>query len=631
MLSRLRTFYRAIGWVGLVFLLLLAVQIVAGQLGLNRGMGRLRFAVYLAGLLLALRLTRLAFRRGIWRLRNRLLAAYLFMAVVPILLIGTLAIVGLRAAASQMAVYLVTSELDRRIEGLQLLGESLALEPPAARKIDSVSRNRYPGIAVLLREAGRESRYPQEAELPAPSDAWANTSGVVQRQGQFYLWSHQKTPAGDITATAPLTREYLNGLAPNIGQIGFGTLTGAQLLSQAPPGTVPASKVPAPFDILDPEVRWFAAIPAADWENPGERSTPLIVAVRSRPSALVAAMYDPDSDQAQGLLLAILGLLASLFVIVELVALVIGVRLTRSMTGAVHRLYQGTQKAIEGNFSHRIKVQGRDQLAELSQSFNRMTESIEHLLTVAKEKERLQSEMDIASEVQNRLYPHTALTTACLRVTGVCHPARVVSGDYFDYQPLPGGRVLLAIGDVAGKGISAALLMASLQSSLRTQLADAAVSTSQMVGRVNQQLHASTAPEKFATFCAGVFDEASGMFTYTNAGHLPPLLVRKGSAERLDVNGMVVGAFPMAKYTESQLELHSGDLPVFFTDGISEPENAYGEMFGEDRLGELICRHAHLSEDQILDAIWKSVREWSGDGELADDMTLLLARVNHPL
>ena len=222
MRSRLRTVYRALGWVGLVFLLLLAMQIIAGQIGFSRGAAGLRVAVYLAGTLLALRLTRLAYRRGIWRLRNRLLAAYLFMAVVPILLIGTLAIVGIRAASSQLAVYLVTSELDRRIEGLQLLGESLALEPTAARKIDNISRNRYPGIAVLLRDAGKESRYPQDAELPAPSEAWANTSGVVQRQGQFYLWSHRKTPAGDVTVTAPLTREFLSGLAPDIGQVGFG-------------------------------------------------------------------------------------------------------------------------------------------------------------------------------------------------------------------------------------------------------------------------------------------------------------------------------------------------------------------------------------------------------------------------
>jgi phosphoserine phosphatase RsbU/P len=228
--------------------------------------------------------------------------------------------------------------------------------------------------------------------------------------------------------------------------------------------------------------------------------------------------------------------------------------------------------------------------------------------------------------VQNRLYPRAPLTTCSLRVSGVCRPARVVSGDYFDYEPLHGGRVLLAMGDVAGKGISAALLMASLQSSLRTQLAEAEVSVSQLVRRVNQQLHVSTAPEKFATFCAGIFDEADGVFTYTNAGHLPPLLVRQGSAERLDVNGMVVGAFPSAGYTESRVEVRPGDLLVFFTDGVSEPENAYGEMFGEDRLAELVCRHAHLPEDQIVDAVWKGVREWSGEGELADDMTLLLAR-----
>src|ERR1700688_3204065 len=153
MRPRLRALYRAIGWVGLVFLLLLVVQIV------TRGSGRLRVAVYLAGILLALRLARLAFRRGIWRLRNRLLAAYLFMAVVPILLIATLAVFAVRAIASQLAVYLVTSELDRRIDGLRLLGESLAHSSAAERRIDPVFRNRYPGLAVLLRESRRETRY----------------------------------------------------------------------------------------------------------------------------------------------------------------------------------------------------------------------------------------------------------------------------------------------------------------------------------------------------------------------------------------------------------------------------------------------------------------------------------------
>ena len=114
--------------------------------------------------------------------------------------------------------------------------------------------------------------------------------------------------------------------------------------------------------------------------------------------------------------------------------------------------------------------------------------------------------------------------------------------------------------------------------------------------------------------------------TYTNAGHLPPLLVRDGAAERLDVNGTVVGAFPFANYDESRIELKSNDLLVCFTDGITEPENEYGEMFGEDRLIDLIARNSHLNDAQIVEVVLESVTEWTATDELQDDMTVLLAR-----
>jgi sigma-B regulation protein RsbU (phosphoserine phosphatase) len=217
------------------------------------------------------------------------------------------------------------------------------------------------------------------------------------------------------------------------------------------------------------------------------------------------------------------------------------------------------------------------------------------------------------------------------------------SGDYYDYEVIRDSQVALAIGDVAGKGISAALLMATLQSSLRSQLQSALeiataagngsvecvrpfVSTSHLVSRLNNQLYAYTSPEKYATFCFGIFDEFSGIFTYTNAGHLPPLLVRDGAAERLDVNGTVVGAFPFAKYDESRIELKPSDLLVCYTDGITEPENEYGEMFGEDRLIDLIARNSHLNDEQIVEVVLEGVREWMATDELPDDMTILLAR-----
>jgi sigma-B regulation protein RsbU (phosphoserine phosphatase) len=319
---------------------------------------------------------------------------------------------------------------------------------------------------------------------------------------------------------------------------------------------------------------------------------------------------------------------------------VIGVTMTRTITGAVHHLYEGTGKIREGEFGHRIVVSGRDQLGELANSFNQMTENLERLLIVAKEKERLQSEIEIARDVQSQLFPRSVPVLSTLRLKAVCHPARMVSGDYYDYELIHGTQVALTIADVAGKGISAALLMASLQSSLRSQLEDSleaaaaagngtssyAVSTSRLVSRLNRQLHASTSPEKFATFCLGVYDQATSILTYTNAGHLPPMLVRKGSVERLEVNGTVVGAFSFAKFTESQVRLEANDLLVFFTDGITEPENEYGEMFGEDRLSDLVARNAHRSEDDIIALVLESVRGFARAGEAQDDMTILLAR-----
>jgi sigma-B regulation protein RsbU (phosphoserine phosphatase) len=216
----------------------------------------------------------------------------------------------------------------------------------------------------------------------------------------------------------------------------------------------------------------------------------------------------------------------------------------------------------------------------------------------------------------------------------------MVSGDYFDYDCMRDSKVALAIGDVAGKGISAALLMATVQSALRTELRggfEMAVaagnggrtithSTSLLVSHLNEQLYTYTSPEKYATFYLAIYDEENSVLTYTNAGHLPPILVRNGVASRLNVDGTVVGAFPFAQYEESKVNLNPGDLLVCFTDGVSEPENEYGEMFGEERLVELVTRNIHRTDDQIVTAVIEAVEEWTGTPELQDDMTLLLAR-----
>jgi len=639
---RIQAFFRLLGGVGITFLALLAAAAVVARISSRPGLLLLlQIALYITGLWLAIRLLRIASRQAIWRLRNRLLVTYMFIAVVPVLLLATLAGAGSWFLANQLAVYLVTSELDRRIDELRSAVRSVIRTTPAARPAvmagmsDLFYKDRYPDFQMVLRESGKLYRFPPNGTAPPPLDGWKPISGVMVRDGNFYAWCYDRTPTGDVTVSSALTNDFLASLVPHLGLVELSESSGRRA-SGAVKGAVPP-----PANRFDSEVIWPATLPTADWNHPGTESQNFIIVVRSRISAVLNAVFNRKSDKFQGVLQSILIGGPVLFLLVEVISLLIGISMTRTITGAVHRLYEGTQKVMGGNFGHRIEVTGKDQLAELSHSFNRMTENLERLLVVAKEKERLQSEIEIAREVQSQLFPRRVPEARTLRMKAVCQPARMVSGDYYDYEIIRDTQIALAIGDVAGKGISAALLMATLQSSLRTQLQSwlevaavaagngtltAPVSTSRLVSRLNNQLHAYTSPEKYATFCLGVYDEVSGVFTYTNAGHLPPVLVRDGVPTRLDVNGTVVGAFPYAQYGESLVEFKIGDLLVCFTDGVTEPENEYGEMFGEDRLVDLVARNAHRSDDQIIEMVIQSVHQWTASEELQDDMTILLAR-----
>jgi len=641
-----------VGRAGMVFLAFAVLYLALGVWAAN---GALRIAALIAmlaaGVWLSVRLLRRATGPVLWRLRNRLLVTYLFIAALPILLVAGLAGLSIDLLVRQLAVYMVTSQLDRRIETLDSFTQSVVRTDPVSRtpvmttSLDLFYRDRFPGIEILLREGAQQIRYPEDAtdiSIPAPLVGWRPTSGVMVRDGKFFLWSYAKTPTGDVTVMAPLTREFLGGLVENLGQVDIGEeRTSAQenVAEEAGDIALPGAPLPPAKFRFDWDVRWFANLRVDDWNHPGKNDEELFIAVRSRFSAVLLQVFK-HKDKAQDYLVLLLIAGFGIFVVVEVVSVVIGIGIARTITGAVHRLYEGTQRVIAGDFSHRIHVSGKDQLAELGLSFNRMTEHLEKLLVVAKEKERLESEIEIAREVQGQLFPHEIPELRTLRIKAACQPARLVSGDYYDFQMVGDSEVALAIADVAGKGISAALLMAALQSSLRIQLQmpvevlagggsdhiGAGVSTSRLVSNLNRQLHSTTSAEKYATFFLAVYDESSSTLTYTNAGHLAPMLVRDGAVELLDVNGTVVGAFPFSEYDESRVQLRSGDLLVCYTDGVTEPENEYGEMFGEERLMELLLRNSQRPEEDIIQLVLDSVRQWTGSEELQDDMTLLLAR-----
>ena len=152
------------------------------------------------------------------------------------------------------------------------------------------------------------------------------------------------------------------------------------------------------------------------------------------------------------------------------------------------------------------------------------------------------------------------------------------------------------------------------------------LSTAKLVAMLNRQLYESTTAEKFASFYYGIYDEGKCRLHYTNAGHLPPIFIRDGKATRLDISGLVIGAFPDVSYEEHSIDLRRGDLLVAFTDGITEPENEYGEEFGDRRLIELLLLNAHKPLEELIAVVTTAVNEWQSSPEPMDDMTLLLAR-----
>ncbi|MCL4401927.1 MAG: SpoIIE family protein phosphatase [Acidobacteria bacterium] len=602
-------------------------------------------AVSILGFVLAIRLGRVLIRRTVWRLRNRLIIAYLFIALVPILLIVLMGGLTTYWITGQVAGYLVNAELNRRAAGLVGPARRLARTPPERREAMATSMlaftaTVFPDLDIVVRDAAGEHIFPPDANLTIPPAGWDEARGVLLRKRRVYIWLHEKTPDVEVVMASPLSHEFLSNLVPELGSVSLVNGILERLDESFGPKR---DRIPPPYNLFDIVVTGSYPIPMQIWEDPGATEDGILL-VQTRTSAVLGLLFGHNvflekMEWGQLILVAFL-VLSGLFLVVEVISLWIGISITRSVTGAVHELYEGTRRVMEGDFSHRIPVRGDDQLASLGVSFNTMTANLERLIVVAKEKERLQSELEIAREVQNQLFPKKMPDLRTLRIAGACNPARMVSGDYYDFMRLYDSTLAFAIGDVAGKGISAALLMAAIQSTMHTQFttgisaattagggaARAHLSTARLVSVLNKQLYASTSPEKYATFFLALYDDDTNTLTYTNAGHLPPILLSRGTPAQLDVNGTVVGAFRFSEYEESRVQLQPGDLLVGYTDGIVEPENVYGEMYGERRLTDLLVKHAGCDSDEIIAKAMEAVQQWTGGGELQDDMTMLVAR-----
>jgi phosphoserine phosphatase RsbU/P len=263
-------------------------------------------------------------------------------------------------------------------------------------------------------------------------------------------------------------------------------------------------------------------------------------------------------------------------------------------------------------------------------SFDEVTHAVEAQRRAIAERleaeRRAAQELDIAKQVQARLFPQTLPPLETLEYAGICRQARQVGGDYYDFLDLGSERLGFVIGDISGKGIAAALLMANLQANLRSQCAIAVDQPERLLRSVNQLFCENTTDGAFATLFFAEYDDAARRLRYANCGHLPALLLRcDDSLERLESTATVLGVFKNWECDISEIQIAPGNIFALYTDGITESFNDADEEFGEERLVAALCRHRALSSNDLLAAVVDEVHKFS-PREQHDDITLIIAK-----
>jgi sigma-B regulation protein RsbU (phosphoserine phosphatase) len=666
----------------------------------------------LAGVLFFILGFRWVKRRILWRLRNRLIVTYMFIGVIPAVLLIAMGLITLYGLGGQFAVFVVTSETDAQLRSLAAVNATVSSE--LAAHLERGDKPVPESLAGLIKRDPAWSRrqvcaWYGDKPLPLCNEYHGDAiafPGFVKSRFQDLVRDHERLhlrvgsslEVGSnrltVVTSEPFDKDLVAKIAEGLGEITLYT-TGedqsppkqqapatAGAKDKAPVSSTPkhtsgfvinttdnqrgaspggprvlhpaftVGSLPESTASFDREITFGTPLPVVDWENGTSDKYGPVLQVTTRPAVLYSHLFAALGEFVRGVTYILMGV-AIFFAIIELIALIIGTRMTRTVTAAVADLHVATRHVDRGDFSHRIPVKSSDQLADLANSFNSMTASIEKLMLEQREKQRLENELAIAQEVQDQLFPRQTAGLESLEVHGFCRPARTVSGDYYDFLSASSHKLILAVGDISGKGISAALLMATIHSAVRAYSVEnlpqmrepvavgavagagrvmatwpegIEVSPGALLGLLNHQLFESTPPEKYATLFVGIYDGRSRTLTYSNGGHLPPILIGKdGTVRRLEAGGTVVGLFDGMTYEEDSVEMVPGEVFLAYSDGVTEPENDFGE-FGEQRLIELVRENRNLPLSQISQIVTMAVDDWIGDKEQPDDVTLVLAR-----
>ncbi len=375
---------------------------------------------------------------------------------------------------------------------------------------------------------------------------------------------------------------------------------------------------------------WADSTPALIGWSTGEETDQILLFAILNPYTNLFNFYLGSSRYLDILLGTILGLSLSLL-LVYILATLLAAGLIFSITRAINRIEKGTSAVERGDFSYRINMPRRNQLGDLAQSFDRMTGSISSLLESVAEKERLQSEIAIAADIQQNLLPKGGPDFEGISFSAHFEPTASIGGDYYDVFDLEGRRFAVAIGDVSGHGLSTGLVMAMVKAALTT-LVDEGADESSLFRRLNELVFDSTEKRAFMTLAFTVFDMELGTIRHTNAGHLFPYVLRKGEPPRaMEVPSLPLGVRPKLQSKTVELDLLYGDCVVYLSDGIIEALDPEGNPFGFDRLEEILSFMVEDDPERIKESILLAVADHSKGIAPDDDRTIMILKFECPV
>ncbi|HEX8411751.1 MAG TPA: SpoIIE family protein phosphatase, partial [Thermoanaerobaculia bacterium] len=562
--------------------------------------------------------TRWMLRQLFWTVGRRLFLSYLLVGVMPFFLMTILLLTVVYMFAAVMTQAALRGERQATLGQM----ETWAIEyASTGRRIAGALPN------LELYDTGR----PSGAKLPA----WLRTksySGVVDRNGAPLLVAARQFPLDDgqtrgIVLVQPMDKAWTDQLFEKsrmvVRMARAETKSGDGINIQ---GNDEIKSVLA--GNFGAKIIWGDIVEITRWDDGvSEPDQRLFTLIANPPRNLLNYYFGPSGGRYFDILLTVIMTLAAMLMIMYAIAALFASVLIFSISRAVNRIEKGTRAVERGDFTYRIRMKRHNQLGAMAQSFDSMTASIASLLASVSEKERLQSEIEIAATIQRNLLPKEGPKFRGVSFSAHFEPTTSIGGDYYDVFNIDKTRLAVAIGDVSGHGLSTGLVMAMVKAAITTLVEEGADETS-LFHRLNELVFRSTERRAFMTLAFTIFDLERGTIRHTNAGHLYPYLLRNDGGAPISIEGpsLPLGVKSTILTRTVEVPLQEGDSIVYLSDGIVEAQDENGDPLGFDQLEALLSAQQDRSPSALRDTILDAVARHSGTRPADDDRTVMVLR-----